>query len=515
MCLKRGESYTTNLKDNSYLSGIENKSQNMANKKKMEPIDYMKISIEEMKKSVQERRKEGEVSPKVGAVLVRPDGTYTTAYRGELRDGDHAEYTLIERKCINENLKDCVVYSTLEPCFDRNPPKIGCCKRIAKARIKKVYVGTGDPFPSVNGKGIKYLLDHGIEVEFYPQELQKEIESLNADFIEYAKIKLSEKEQEVAKDYKEESERVVASVDMTALDDKLLNRFLKASNVSSADKNQFLVDMELADIDNNTLKPTGLGLLLFGKKPQSIYPNAVIKTTLKRNGQVIEANTIEGRIPLQLDEANKWYEKNMPSHINRDEAERKKVYDYPLNVIRELIGNAVVHRDYGLKGAPVYFEINDQSIIIKSPGLPEPPVTMEQIKSFSAPSFSRNPIIMYVLDKLNYAEQRGLGFETVKSLPSMNMPLPSVKYNAPYIEVELPLSMQVAESMYGDLSEKEIKVLEYIRTKGEATSADIQSYYGLEQKPVARILTKLKEKKYIESVGQARNTRYKAIESGK
>lgn len=53
LCLKRGESYTTNLKDNSYLSGIENKSQNMANKKKMEPIDYMRISIEEMKKSVQ------------------------------------------------------------------------------------------------------------------------------------------------------------------------------------------------------------------------------------------------------------------------------------------------------------------------------------------------------------------------------------------------------------------------------------------------------------------------------
>ena len=121
---------------------------------------------------------------------------------------------------------------------------------------------------------------------------------------------------------------------------------------------------------------------------------------------------------------------------------------------------------------------------------------------------------MYVLDKLNYAEQRGLGFETVKSLPGMDMPLPSVRYNAPYIEVELPLSMKVAESIYGDLSEKEIKVLEYIRTKGEATSADIQSYYGLEQKPVSRILTKLKDKKYIESVGQARNTRYKVVESG-
>ena len=360
----------------------------MADKKKMEPIDYMKISIEEMKKSVQEKRKEGEVSPKVGAVLVRPDGSYTTAYRGELRDGDHAEYTLLERKCINENLRDCVVYSTLEPCFDRNPPKIGCCKRIAKARIKKVYVGTGDPFPSVNGKGIKYLVAHGIEVEPYPQELQKEIERLNADFIAYAENRRDEESKKVEKDYKEETERAVRTIDMQTLDEKLMNRFLKAANVSEAEKDGFLIDMALAEEDSGILRPTGLGLLLFGKKPQSIYPNAVIKTTLKRNGKVIEANTIEGRIPKQLDDANKWFEKNSPSHISREEAERKKVYDYPLEVIRELIGNAVVHRDYSLKGAPVYFEINDQSIIIKSPGLPEPPVSLEQIMSFTAPSFS-------------------------------------------------------------------------------------------------------------------------------
>lgn len=46
----------------------------------------MRISIEVMKNSVQVERAEGEVSPKVRAVLVRPNGTYTAAYRGELRD---------------------------------------------------------------------------------------------------------------------------------------------------------------------------------------------------------------------------------------------------------------------------------------------------------------------------------------------------------------------------------------------------------------------------------------------
>lgn len=93
------------------------------------------------------------------------------------------------------------------------------------------------------------------------------------------------------------------------------------------------------------------------------------------------------------------------------------------------------------------------------------------------------------------------------------MPLPIVKYKAPYIEMVLPLTMNDAGKMYGDLSEKELKVLEFIRVHGEVSSAEIQKQYGLEQKPVSRILAKLKDKSYIESVGQARNTRYRVIGS--
>jgi len=69
-------------------------------KKEMTPNDFMRLSIEVMKKCIQEPRSDGKISPKVGAVLVLPNGEYYTAYRGELRKGDHAEYTVIERKCI-------------------------------------------------------------------------------------------------------------------------------------------------------------------------------------------------------------------------------------------------------------------------------------------------------------------------------------------------------------------------------------------------------------------------------
>ncbi|MBK6679403.1 MAG: hypothetical protein IPG53_04950 [Ignavibacteriales bacterium] len=97
-------------------------------KKILTPREYMQLAIKEMHESKNESRADGKVLPKVGAVLVFPNGTYELAHRGELRDGEHAEFTLLERKSWQKSLDDCVLYTTLEPCFERTPPKIGCCK---------------------------------------------------------------------------------------------------------------------------------------------------------------------------------------------------------------------------------------------------------------------------------------------------------------------------------------------------------------------------------------------------
>ena len=66
-------------------------------KRKLDPRKMMEKSIEVMKQSISEPRTDGKPSPLVGAVLVKPDGTMDTACRGELRHGDHAEFTLLER----------------------------------------------------------------------------------------------------------------------------------------------------------------------------------------------------------------------------------------------------------------------------------------------------------------------------------------------------------------------------------------------------------------------------------
>ena len=117
----------------------------------LSPRRMMEKAIDVMRQSVPEHRPDGSPSPAVGAVLVRPDGSIETAARGELRDGNHAEFILLERKCPGERLDGCILFTTLEPCLDRNHPKRGCARHIVSARIREVYVGIEDDNPSVAG----------------------------------------------------------------------------------------------------------------------------------------------------------------------------------------------------------------------------------------------------------------------------------------------------------------------------------------------------------------------------
>src|SRR5258708_5309934 len=149
------------------------------------PKTYMKMAIDVMKESIAESRDNGKPCPKVGAVLVSPDGKYfATAYRGELREGDHAEFTLLERKHRDKDLTGYYLFATLEPCAPgaRRHPKLPCAERIVNARIAKVWVGIEDPDPTVDRKGIRYREQNDIEVEMFDVEYQYEIRQENKEF---------------------------------------------------------------------------------------------------------------------------------------------------------------------------------------------------------------------------------------------------------------------------------------------------------------------------------------------
>ena len=148
----------------------------------------MEKAVAAMKQSINEPREDGKASPRVGAVLVKPDGSVDTAFRGELRHGDHAEFTLLERKHRDDRLDGSVVFATLEPCAPgaRKEPKLSCAERIVNARVSEVWIGIEDPDPTVDREGIRFLETHGIKVHLFDRDLQDEIREANEAFIAQA-----------------------------------------------------------------------------------------------------------------------------------------------------------------------------------------------------------------------------------------------------------------------------------------------------------------------------------------
>lgn len=143
------------------------------------------LAIEEAKKSVAE---DDRPHPKVGAVVVKNGIVLAKAHRGE-NPKSHAEYVALEEKLSSETLAGATVYTTLEPCTKRNPPKICCAQRLVDRRVARVVVGMLDPNPDIRGLGDQLMNEAGIEIQFFPRDLRAQVEEMNREFIRDQKEK--------------------------------------------------------------------------------------------------------------------------------------------------------------------------------------------------------------------------------------------------------------------------------------------------------------------------------------
>ena len=143
-------------------------------------VFYMERALELAKEGIGKTK----TNPLVGCVIVKDEKIIGEG--AHLKFGDnHAEVNaILDAKNKGEDLNGATLYVNLEPCSHtgKTPP---CANRIVEEGIKRVVIGTLDPFPKVSGRGVKILEDAGISVT--EGLLEEECLNLNERFFTYLK----------------------------------------------------------------------------------------------------------------------------------------------------------------------------------------------------------------------------------------------------------------------------------------------------------------------------------------
>lgn len=479
----------------------------------------MELAIKVMRDSVGESRDDGKPNPHVGAVLVYPDGSTKTACRVELRSGNHAEFTLLERKCIGDKLDDCVLFATLEPCLNRNHPKRGCARHIVSARIKKVFVGIEDDNPTVAGKGIQYLRDHGVEIEMFDRDLQEVILKENKSFFEWARQQTEKPKEKPIQLSKYED--AVAEAILDDFSEAALKRYRSKASIKPAvgteDFKRTLKKQGLLVEEKKALRPSGFGYLLFGKDPRLPMPQAGLLARADFSNGKAERKEFPQAMVLIPGELEKWLNKILPNTLDRGQMERIERVDLPFEMIREAVVNALIHRDYDIKGQKCQLVVSPGTMVIKSPGGPIPPITMEEMRSFSAPMKSRNPILHFVFARMGMAEEQGYGLRSLKQqAEKLGLPLPSYSTEGDSLVLTIYRTTQAAtENVEPDLADAlnddELCGWAWMRGQVAFSKADYVDAMGIPDRTAQRQLKHFLELGRLHRMGSGPATQYEVI----
>lgn len=119
------------------------------------------------------------------------------------------------------------------------------------------------------------------------------------------------------------------------------------------------------------------GLLTLGAYPQQFLPRYVVQAAAAPLADDLPGTrarniaTFDGPIPVMLASVQRWAAQNMSATIRGEASgDVRSRYDYPLEAVRELVTNALVHRDLATwsQGLAVEVRLRSDRFVVTNPG---------------------------------------------------------------------------------------------------------------------------------------------------
>lgn len=253
--------------------------------------------------------------------------------------------------------------------------------------------------------------------------------------------------------------------------------------------------------ENGQLKRTAI--ILFGKNPTRFYPNTFVKVGYFKGNDILFHDVVEGNLVTLLREVSNLLNfKYFTKKIHFEGLYRIETGEYPAPAIREMLLNALIHRNY--MGSMTQIRLYDDSINIWNDGTLPAGINSEILRKPHR-SNPRNPLLADVCFKGGLIDSWGSGtIRIIETCKQANLPDPELIEQEGGFSVTLFKNNLTTEQLTKlGLNDRQLKAVEYVKEKGKITNTDIQELFGVSKATATRDLTELVEKfELFEKVGQ-------------
>lgn len=311
------------------------------------------------------------------------------------------------------------------------------------------------------------------------------------------------------------------AIDEQAVKDFLQNRAVKLKvAIPKISIKSFLVDtLKVVKKENGGFHPTNTALLFFGKDPSEHISHHEIRIARFRGttrSEFIDSQEIKGTVYEMLNAAESFFLRNTRLANKIVEFKRIDIPEYPFEAIREAVINAIAHRDYTMRGAPIMVSIFDDRVEVSNPGGLLPGLNIKRLEGHHA---TRNEATCRIFHETMDMERFGTGIGKMKKLMKEHgLSLPVFEEEGNFFVVRfygpgdkiLDLVPSIPEERQTDLkklglNERQIEALRLMVNDGKIfTVVSYIERFGVTDKTARTDLKRLTTQNLVTKTGQTK-----------
>ena len=247
---------------------------------------------------------------------------------------------------------------------------------------------------------------------------------------------------------------------------------------------------------------TNLGVL-FSSHKDKLFPYAKIECARFKgvtSKVFIDQASYDGDIIESIELVMGFIQRNIRLGATIGELYRENKWQYPLLAIREVLINAVLHRDYAVAGSDIKLAIYDDMVEITSPGV----LNIDKQKLGHGYSELRNPNLGLLFKKLNLIEQWGTGFEKIyqslKDYPNIQV---SIDDDSNYVQIQFAIKQEATQEATQETTQEQIVKL--LKLDSHLTRVQLARKLAKSETTIKEHLASLKKKGKITRIGSTKS----------